>query len=185
MLWLLSHPVVSDSLRPHGLQHARLPCPSPYPGPCSNSCPLSPWCHPTISSSLSPSPPAFNLSQHWGLFNKSAFLIRWPKYWSLSLSISTSSEYSGLVSFRIDSFDLAVQGTRKSLLQHHSSEVSILQCTDFFMFQLSHPYMTIGKIIALTIWTFVVKVISLLFHTLSRFMAACIKYVLNTYLLKN
>ena len=107
-------------------------------------------CHLLLLPSIFPSIRIFS--------NESALHIRWPKYWSLSLSISTSSEYSGLVSFRIDSFDLAVQGTRKSLLQHHSSEVSILQCTDFFMFQLSHPYMTIGKIIALTIWTFFSKV---------------------------
>ena len=100
-------------------------------------------------------------------FNMSALRIRWPKNWHLSFSISTSSEYSGLVSFSIDSFDfLSVQGTLKSLLQHQSSEVSILWCTDFFMFQLSHPYLTTGKTIALTRWTFVGKVMSLLFNML-------------------
>ena len=99
------------------------------------------------------------------VFSKeSAFPVRWPKYWSLSFSISSSNEYSGLISFRMNRMDLfAVQGTLKSLLQHHSSKASILQHTAFFMVQLSHPYMTAGKIIALTIWTFVSKVMSLLF----------------------
>ena len=101
--------------------------------------------------------------------NESALHIRWPKYWSFSFSISLSNEYSGLNSFRIDWFDLlAVQATLKSLLQHHSSKASILQCSAFFTVQLSHPYMTTGKIIALTRWTFVGKVISLLFNMLSR-----------------
>ena len=94
--------------------------------------------------------------------------IRWPKYWSFS--ISPSNEYSGLISFRIDWFDLlALQGTLKSLLQHHSLKVSILQCSAFFMVQLSYPYMTTGITIALTIWTFFSKVMSLLFNMLSRF----------------
>ena len=92
--------------------------------------------------------------------NESALCVRWPKYWSFSLSISPSSEYSGLISFRIDWFDLlAVQGTLKSLLQYHSSEASILQHSAFFMVQLSHPYVTTGKTIALTIWTFVGKAV--------------------------
>ena len=103
--------------------------------------------------------------------NESVFGIRWPKYWSFS--ISPSNEYSGLISFRIDWFDLlAVQGTFKSLLQQHSSEASILWRSAFFMVQFSYPYMTIGKTIALTIWTFVDKVMSLLFNTLSRFVIA-------------
>ena len=94
--------------------------------------------------------------------------IRWPKYWSFSFSISPLNEYSGLISFRMDFLDLlAVQGTLKSLLQHHSSKASIFQCSAFFMVQLSHPYMTTGKTIALTSWTFVSKVISLLFNMLS------------------
>ena len=93
--------------------------------------------------------------------NESALCIRWPKYWIFNFSISPSNEYSGLISFRIDWFDLfAVQGTLKSLLQHKSSKASILQCSAFFMFQLSHPSMTTGKTTALTIWTFVSKVIS-------------------------
>ena len=92
-------------------------------------------------------------------------LIRWPKYWSISFSISPSNEYSGLISFRMNWFDLlAVQGTTKSLLHHHSLKTSILQCSAFFMVQLSHPYMTTGKTIALTRWTFVGKVMSLLFN---------------------
>ena len=116
----------------------------------------------------SPSPSALNLPQHQGLFQEVS-CIRWPKYWSSSFSISPSSEYSGLISFRMDWLDLlAVQGTLKSLLQHHSSEASILWCSAFFMFQLSHPYMTTGKTIALTRWTFVGKVMSLLFNMLSR-----------------
>ena len=101
--------------------------------------------------------------------NESVLHIRWPKYSSLSISISPSNEYSGLISFRINWFDLlAVQGTLKSLLQHHSSKASILQCSAFFIVQLSHLYMTTGRTIALTRWTFVGKVISLLFNMLSR-----------------
>ena len=95
--------------------------------------------------------------------NESVLHIRWPKYWSLTFSISPSSEYSGLSSFRIDWFDLAVEGTLKSLLQHHSSKPSILQHSAFFIVQLSHPYMPLGKIVALTRWTFVSKVMSLPF----------------------
>ena len=105
--------------------------------------------------------------------NESALLIKWPKYWSLSFSISPSNEYSGLISFRIDWFDLiAVQGTLKSLLQHHDSKASILKCSAFFMVQLSHPYTTTGKTIALTRQTFVHKMMSLLYNTLLRFIIA-------------
>ena len=101
--------------------------------------------------------------------NESVLCIRWPKYWSLSFNINPSNEYPGLISFRIDWLDfLAVQGTLKSLLQHHSSKASILQRSAFFTFQLSHPCMTSGKTIALTRWTFVDKVMSLLFNVLSR-----------------
>ena len=111
----------------------------------------------------SPSPPNFNLSQHQGLSNESVLHIRWPKYWSFSFSISPSNEYSGLISFRMDWLDLLeVQGTLKGLLQHHISKTLILWCSAFFMVQLSYPYMTTGKTIALTIWTFVKKVMSLL-----------------------
>ena len=105
--------------------------------------------------------------------NESALRIRWPKYWSFSFSISISNEYSGLISFRIDWLDLlAVQGTLKSLLQHHSSKASILRHSAFFTVQLSHPYMTAGKTIALTRRTFVGKVMSLLFNMLSRLVIA-------------
>ena len=106
---------------------------------------------------------ALNLSQHQVFSNESTLHIRWPKYWSFSFSTSPSNEYSGLISFRIDWFDLlAVQGTLNSL-QYHSSKASILQCSAFFMVQLSHLYMTTGKTIALTRWTFVGKMMSLLF----------------------
>ena len=105
--------------------------------------------------------------------SKSALRIRWPKYWSFSFSISPSNEYLGLISFQTDWLGLsAVQGTLKSLLQHHNSKALILQCSAFFMVQLSHPYMTTGKTIALTLWTFVGKVMSLLCNTLSRFVIA-------------
>ena len=100
--------------------------------------------------------------------NESTLCIKWPKYWSFNFSISLSNEYSGLISFRNDWFDLAVQGTVKSLLQHHSSKASIFQCSVFFTVQISHPYMTTGKTIALTRQTFVGKVMSLLFNMLSR-----------------
>ena len=112
----------------------------------------------------SPAPPAFSLSQHQGLFKWVSYSHRWPKDWSFSFSISPSNEYSGLISFRVDWLDLlAVQGTLKSLLQHHSSKASILQHSAFFLVQLSHPYLTAGKTIALTKWTFAGKVTSLLF----------------------
>ena len=116
-----------------------------------------------------PSLPALSLSQHQGLFHELALPFRWPKCWSFSFSISPSNEYSGLISFRMDWFDLlAVQGILKSLLQHHSSKASILRCSTFFMVQHSHPYMTTGKTIALTRQTFVGKVMSLLLNMLSR-----------------
>ena len=132
---------------------------------------------------LSASPPAFNLSQHQGLFkwvssifpsirvfsNESALHIRWPKYWSYSLNISPSNEHSRLISFRMDWLDLlGVQGTLQSLLQHHRSKASIIWQSAFFIIQLSYPHMTTGKTIALTRWTFVGKVMSLLFNMLSR-----------------
>ena len=106
-------------------------------------------------------------------FSESGFHIRWPKYWSFSFSISPSNEYSGLIFFRMDWLDLLeVQGTLKSLLQHHSSKASVLWCSAFFTVQVSYPYMTTGKTIALTIWTFVSKVMSLLFNTMSRLVIA-------------
>ena len=123
-------------------------------------------CHPfLLLPSIFPSIRAFS--------SESALRIRWPKYWNFSFSISPSNKYSGLISLRIDCFDLlAVQGTLKSLLQHHDSKASILQCSAFFMDQLLHPYMTIEKTIALIIGTFSGKVMSLLFNTLSRFVIA-------------
>ena len=171
---LFSCSVVSNSLWSHGLQHTRRPCPSPFPGACSNSCPLSQWCHP---NHLILCPPLLLLPKIFPSIkvfsNESVLRIRWPKYWSFSFSISPSNEYSGLISFRIDWLDLlAVQGTLKSLLQHHSSKASILWHSAFFMIQLSHSSMTTGKTIALTIQTFVGKVMSLLFNTLSRFAIA-------------
>ena len=117
----------------------------------------------------SPSPPALNLSQHGVFSNESALHIRWPKYWSFSFSIGPSNEHPGLVSFRMDWLDLlSVQGTLKSLLQHHSSKASILWCSAFFIVQLAHPYMTTGKTITLTRQTFAGKVMSLLLNMLSR-----------------
>ena len=291
-----SSSVVPDSLQPHGLQHAKLPCPLPTPRACSNSWPLSWWCHsavwsfvvpfssclqsfpasefisymicllhksclqwkhyyvstgsvltcpalqrqcvtvqckidvegketplvtyllisivnqifnsvqllshvrlchstdgskpgfpvtnsrnysnscPSVGDAIQPShpllalsPPTFNLSQYQGLFQWVALHIRWPKNWSFSFNISPSNEYSGLISFQKDWLDLlAVQGSLKSLFQHHSSKASILRCSAFFILQLSHSYMTTGKTIALTGWTFVGKVMSLLFNMLSR-----------------
>ena len=159
---------MSDSLRSHGLQHIRLTCPSATPRAYSNSCPSIRWYHPTISSSVVPFSSCFHLSQHQGLFHGSVLHVRWPKCWNFS--ITPSDEYTGLVSFRIDWFDhLPVQGTLKSLLQHRSSKASILRHSAFFMVQLSHLYMTTGKTIALTRWTFAGKVIFLLFNMLCRF----------------
>ena len=122
-------------------------------------------CHPVLLTSTFPSIRVFS--------NESVLCIRWPKYWSFSFSISPSNEYSGLISFRMDWFDLlAVQGILKSLLQHYSSKASIFRRSAFFMVQLSHLYMTTGKTTALTRWTFVSKVMSLLFNMLSRFAIA-------------
>ena len=125
------------------------------------------WWHPTISSSVIPSSSHLQSFPASGSFPMSR--IRWPKCWSISFRISPSNEYSGLIYFTTDGFDLlAVQGTLKSLLQHHSSKASSLQFLAFFMVQFSHPYMTIGKTIALTRQTFVGKAMSLLFNMLSR-----------------
>ena len=147
-----SRSVVSNSLQPHGLQHARLPCPSSPLRACSNSCPLNQWCHPTISSSVIPFSSCLQSFPASGTFPMSR--LRWLKYWSFSTS--PSNEYSGLISLRVDRFDhLAVQGTLKSPLQPHSSKASILWHSAFFMDQLSHPYLTTRKTTAMTIWTFV------------------------------
>ena len=169
-----SHSVVSDSLRPHELQHARPPYTSPTPRVYSNTCPLSQRCHPTISSSvvpfylLPPIPPSIRVFS-----NESTLHMRWPKNWSFSFSISPSNEHPGLISFRMDWLDLlTVQGILKSLLQHHNSKASILWCSAFFIVQHSHPYMTMGKTRALTRWTFAGKVKSLLFNILSTLVIA-------------
>jgi len=155
---------VSDSLWPHESQYARPPCPSPIPGVHSDSCPSG---HLILGRPLllqPPIPPSIRVFS-----NESTLRMRWPKYWSFSFSISPSNEHPGLISFRIDWLDLlAVQGTRKRLLQHHCSKASILRCSAFFTVQLSHTYMTIGKTVALTRQTFVGKVMSLLFNMLSR-----------------
>ena len=155
--------VVSNSLWPHGLRHARLPCPSSSSRVCSNSCPLSWWCHPTISSSDAPFFSCPQLFPASGVFyNESVLHIRWPKVFSFSFSISPSNEYSGMISFRMDWLDLlAVQGT-------HTSKAPIFRCSAFFMVPPSHHCMTSGETIALTRWTFVGKVMSLLFNMLSR-----------------
>ena len=163
-----SHSVVSVSSQPHGLQHARLPVHhhsrsmlkliSTESVMLSNHLRL---CQPLLLlPSIFPSIRVFS--------NESVPRIRWPKYWSFTFSINPSNEYSGLISLRMDWLDLlAVQGTLKSLLQHHSSKASILQHSAFFMVQLSQPYMTTGKAIAVSTWTFVGKLMSLLFNMLS------------------
>ena len=166
-----SRSVKSNSLRPHGLQHARLPCPSPTPRVDSNSCPSSRWCHLILCCPLPLLPSILPSIRIFS--NESVIHIRWPKYWSFSFNINPSNEYSGLISSRMDWLDLlAVQGTLKSLLQHHSSKASILQHLAFFIVQLSHPYMTTGKTTALTRWTFVGKVMSLHFNILSKLLIA-------------
>ena len=171
---------MSDSLRPHGRQCTRLLCPSLSPGVRANACQLSRWCHPTISFSVvlfSCCPQSFPAS--------ASFPVSW-KYWGFSFSINPSSEYSGLISFRIDWFDLlAVQGTLKSLLQHHSSKVSILQHSALFMVHLSNLYITTRETIVLTVWTSVSKVMALLFSRLFRFIIAFLprsKYLLISWL---
>ena len=163
--------VVSNSLRPRGLQHARhvlhqLPeLTQTHVHRVSDAIHLIFYRPLLLLPSIFPSIRVFS--------NESVLPIRWPKYWSFIFSISPSNEYSGLISFRIDWLDLlAVQGTLKSLLQCHSSKASILRCSVLFIVQLSHPYMTTGKTIALTRRTFVGKVMSLLFNMLSRLVIA-------------
>ena len=165
----ISCSVVSDSLRPHESQHARPPCPSPTPRvhPLTSIRSVMPsshliLCHPLLL--LPTIPPSIRVFS-----SESTLHMRWQKYWSLSFSIIPSKEMPGLISFKMDWLDLlAVQGNLKSLLQHHSSKASILRRSGFFTVQLSHPYMTTGKTIALTRRTFVGKVKSLLLNMLSR-----------------
>ena len=190
---------MSGSLQPHGLQHARLPCPSPTPRVCSNSYTLSQWCYPTISFSVIPFSSCLQSFPASGSFPMSQFFAQGGQSIGVSASVLPIN-YSGLISFRVDWLDLlAVRGTPKSLLQHHSSKVSILWCSALFYLlffnhlsflyyyfllynivlvlpyinmnppQLSHPYMTTGKTIALSRRTFVGKVMSLLSNILSRF----------------
>ena len=160
--------VVSDSLRLHGLQHIRPPCPSPTPKVYSNSCPLSRWCHPVISSSVVPLSSTFNLSQHQGLFQGVSSSHQVAKVLEFQLQYRSFQWIFRTDFLWMDWLDLlAVQGTLKSLLQHHSSKPSILGRSAFFKVQLSHLYMTTGKTIALTRQTFVDKVMSLFFNMLS------------------
>ena len=168
-----SYSVMSDSLWPHGLQHARLPCPSPTPGVYSNSCPLCRWCHPTISSFVVPFSSYFQSFSAPGFFQMSQFFASGGQ--SIGVSASTSVlpmntqdwsplGWTGWIS-------LQSKGLSR-VLQHHSSKASILQHSAFFIVQLSHPYMTTGKTVALTRWTFVGKVMSLLFNMLPRLVIA-------------
>ena len=166
---------MSNSLWPHRLQHARPPCPS-TPKAYSNSYPLSRCAIQPSYLLLSSSPRAFNLHSIRVFFNEAVLHIRWPKYWSVSWCSQLqqySNEYPGLISFRMDWLDLlAVHRTLKSLPQQHSTEASILWCSAFFTVQLPLPYMNIGKTRVLTRWTFVSKVMSLLFNVLSRLVIA-------------
>ena len=155
---------MSDSLQPHGLQHARFPCPLPTPGAYSNSCPSHWWFHPTISSSVVPFSSCLQSFPSSGSFPMSQFFARGGQ--SIGVSASTSVLPMNIQ----DWFPLGLTGWislqskgLSSLLQHHGSKATILQCSAFFIVQLSHPYMTTGKVIALTRWTFVGKVTSLLF----------------------
>ena len=159
---------MSDSLWPHGLLHARPLCPSPTPRVYSNSCLLSWWCHQTISSSFIPFSSCPQSLPASGSFQLSVLHIRWPKYWGFSFNNSPTNEHSGLFSFRMDWLNLlVVQGPLESLLQHRSSKASIFWLSAFFIVQLWYPYVTTGKAVALTRWTFVGKVMSLLFNMLT------------------
>ena len=162
---------MSNFLQPYGLQHTRLICSPQSLSVCSNSCSVSVMlsnqlllCCPPLLPLVFPSTRVFS--------NESVCSVTWPKYWSFSFNNSPSNEYSGLISFGIDWFDLAVQGSLKSLLQHHNLKTSVLQHSTFLMVQLLHSYTTTGKTIDLTIWTFVGKVMSLLINMLSSFVIA-------------
>ena len=163
---------MSNSLVPHGLQHARLPYPSPTPRACSNSCPVSRWWYPTISSSVIPFSYCLQSFPASGAFPGSQFFTSGGQTIAASASASILPiNIQDWIPLRLTGLILQSKGL-KSFLQHHSSKASILQCSAFFMVQFSHPYMTTGKTIALTRWTFIGKVISLLFNILSRFVTA-------------
>ena len=161
---------MSNSLRPHGLQHARLPCPSPTPGGCSNSCPSSRWCHP-ISSSVIPFSSWLQSFPASGSFPMSQFFVSGGQI-SASASVLPMNIQDWFPLGWTGWIFLQFQGTLKSLLQHHSSKASVHQHSAFLILQLSGPYMTTRKTIALTRWTFVGKVMSLLFYMLSRLVSA-------------
>ena len=165
---------MSNSLQPHGPQHTRPPCPSPTPRACSNTFPSRWWCHQTMSFSVIPFSSHIQSLPASGSFPMSHFFSLGGQSIGVSASASVPPiEHPGLISLRMDWLDLlAVQGTLKSLFQHHSSKASIIRCSAFFIAQLLHPYMTIGKTIALTRWTFVGKVMSLLFNMLSMLVIA-------------
>ena len=161
---------MSDSLRPRGLYHARLPSPSPTPRAYSNSCPASRWCHPTISSSVVsfssclqsfPASGSFTMSQLFASGGQSIGVSASASVLPMNIQGWFPLGLTGLISLKF-------KGPLKSLLQHYSLKASVLQCSAFIMVQLSHPYMTTGKTIALTVWTFVAKVMSLLLNILSR-----------------
>ena len=158
---------MSNTLQTHELQHARTPCPSQSPGIYPNSCPLSQWCHPTKSSSVIPFSSCLLIFPNIRVFsNQSALCIRWPEYWSFTFNISLSNEHPGLISFRMDWLDLlAVQGTQESSPTPQFKSINS-SASAFFIVQLSRPYMTTGKTIALTRPTFVGKVLSLLLNAI-------------------
>ena len=170
--------VMPDSLRPHGLQHTRIPCPSPTPRAYSNSCPLIQWCHSTISSFVIPFSSCLQSFPASGSFQMSQFFVSGGQ--SIGVSVSASvlpmniQDWFPLGSPLGDPWldFLAVQGTLKHLLQHHCSKASILLCSAFFIVQLSHPYMTTGKTRVLTRWTFVGKAMSMLLNMLYRLVIA-------------
>ena len=171
-LLLLSRSVVSDSFWPRGLQLSRLPCPSPSCRACSNSRPLSWWYHQTISYFVDPFSSCLQSFPASGSFLMSWLFASGVQSIGTSAWACPSNEYSGLISFTMKWFDLAVEWTLKSLLQHQNSKTSTLQSSAFFMVQLSHPYMTTKKAIALTRWTFAIKVMSLIFNKLFRLVIA-------------
>ena len=176
LLLLFSHSVVSNSLRPHGLKHARLPCPSPSPGVCWNSCPFEsviPSNHLILCCPLLLLPSVFPSIR---VFSKeSVLLIRWPKDWSFSFNISPSNEYSGLISFRMDWLDLlAVHRTFNNLLQHHNLKSINSLVLSLIYGPTLHPYMTTGKTIPLTGWIYVGKVMSLFLFCFVLFLIYCL-----------